>query len=206
MQLTTLVVLSLLISGTSGYTMGRPTRKAHWMPPAPVSGRQVAVVQPRVLERNPSWPCEGWGQTREDAEENALKRAREKILAYLAANNHRLEWTPNLDYIKKHMVKESEPEPSKNFGDGVGELQGMKLVIEVSPEDWQNMLREDRRVRSEFRMVVLAKVLAGLVAFLGAFAGYLRLEELTKGYYTAWLRLAAIGFVSAVGAGIWWIS
>lgn len=207
MQLTTLVVLGLLVSGTSGYTMGRPTRKVRWLPPpAPAAGRQAGVVQPRVTEKSPSWACEGWGQTREDAEENALKRAQERILAYLAANNHRLEWAPTLDYIKKNMIKESEPEQSKDFGDGVGELQGMKLIIEVSPKDWQYMLREDRRVRSEFRMLVLAKVVAGLVAFLGAFAGYLRLEELTKGYYTAWLRLAAIGFVSAVGAGIWWIS
>jgi hypothetical protein len=203
--LTSLVILALLVSGTWGYGMGRPTRKARWMPSAPVAARQLAVAQPRVLEKNPSWPCEGWGQTREDAEENALKRAQERIIAYLVANNHRLGWAPNLDYIKKNMVKESEPE-SKDFGDGVGELQGMKLVIEISPKDWQYIVREDRRVRSEFRMLVLAKGLAGLVAVLGAVAGYLRLEELTKGYYTAWLRLAAIGFVSAVSAGIWWIS
>ena len=32
------------------------------------------------------------------------------------------------------------------------------------------------------------------------------LEEMTKGYYTAWLRLAAVGFVTVVGAGIWWVS
>jgi hypothetical protein len=205
MQLTSLVVLSLLVNGTSGYAMGRPSRRAHWLPPAPAASRPVARVQPRVPEKNPSWSCEGWGQTREDAEVSALKRARESIVAYLAANYHRMDWAPNLDYIKNHMVKESEPD-SKDFGEGVGELQGMKLLIEVSPKDWQYFLGEDRRVRSEFRMAVLAKVLAGLVAFLGAFAGYLRLEELTKGYYTAWLRLAAIGFVSAVSAGIWWIS
>ena len=85
-------------------------------------------------------------------------------------------------------------------------LQGIILRIGISSKDWQSLLREDRQVRSESRMLLLTKFLVGIVALLGAVAGYLRLEEMTKGYYTAWLRLAAIGFVSAVGAGIWWIS
>jgi hypothetical protein len=32
--------------------------------------------------------------------------------------------------------------------------------------------------------------------------GYFRLEEATKGYYTAWLRLAAVGLVAAAVAGL----
>ena len=85
-------------------------------------------------------------------------------------------------------------------------MQGVRLQIGITARDWQLMFQEDRQMRSESRMLVLAKMLAGFVAFLGAVAGYLRLEEMTKGYYTAWLRLAAIGFVTAVGVGIWWIS
>ena len=204
--LSSLVILSLLLSTAWAYAMGRPARKIHWLTSTPGAGRQLAVVPPRPVEKSPSWELKGWGQTREDAEENALKRAREKILKYLAASRQPLQWAPTLDYIKKHMVKESEPVPSQDFGDGVGELQGMRLIIEVSPKDWQYILREDRRVRSEFRMLVAGKMLAGLVAFLGAVAGYLRLEEMTKGYYTAWLRLAAIVFITAVGAGILLIS
>jgi hypothetical protein len=202
----TLVILWLLVSSTWGYAMGRPARKVHWMNSTPSTGRQLAVAQPRPMEKPPSWEFKGWGQTREDAEENALKRARERILEYLAASKQPLQWAPSLAYIKKHMVKELRPEPSQNFGDGVGELQGMRLVIEFSPKDWQYILSEDRRVRSEFRMLVVGKALVGLVAFLGVVAGYLRLEEMTKGYYTAWLRLAAIAFITAVGAGILLIS
>jgi len=36
-----------------------------------------------------------------------------------------------------------------------------------------------------------------------AVAGYLRLEDATKGYYTRLLRLAAVAFVALVGAGLW---
>jgi len=197
-RLTSLVILSLLVSGAWGYAMGRPVRKVRWTR-APAAAAQPAHAETRAVEENPSWTVTGWGQTQEDAKENALQRAQEKVLTYL-------EWGPNLDYIKKKLVKKEKPEPAQNFGDVIGELQGVSLVIEITPEDWQYMLREDRRVRSESRMLLLAKLLAGLVAFLGAVAGYLRLEEVTKGYYTAWLRLAAVGFVTAVGAGIWWIS
>jgi hypothetical protein len=206
LRLMNLVILSLLVSGAWGYAMGRPARKARWTPAPAAAPRPLAVVQPRAVEKEPSWTFKGWGQTREDAEENALKRAQEKILEYLAEQEQPLERPPNREYIKKNMVKELDPEPAQDFGNGVGELQGVRLRIETSARDWQYMLREDRRARSESRMLVLAKLLAGLVAFLGAVGGYLRLEEMTKGYYTAWLRLAAIGFVTAVGAGIWWIS
>jgi hypothetical protein len=198
-----LVILSLLVSGAWGYAMGRPVRKVRWTvsPAAP----QLAIAPARVA-KDSSWTFEGWGQTREDAEDNALKRAQEGIFEYLAKRGQPLERVPSRDYIKKNLVKQLEPEPARDFGVGVGELQGVRLRIETTAKDWQYLLREDRRVRSESRMLVLAKLLTGLVAFLGAVGGYLRLEEMTKGYYTAWLRLAAIGFVTAVGMGIWWIS
>ena len=41
------------------------------------------------------------------------------------------------------------------------------------------------------RLGWLARVVAGLVALLAAVAGYIRLEEWSKGYYTGWLKLAA---------------
>ena len=55
-------------------------------------------------------------------------------------------------------------------------------------------------------MFFLGKVLAGMVALLGGVAGYFRLEEATKGYYTTWLRLGVAGLASAVGLGFWLMS
>jgi len=43
-------------------------------------------------------------------------------------------------------------------------------------------------------------MLVSVVVLLGAVSGYYRLEEATKGYYTAWLRLGLIGVACAVGA------
>lgn len=206
MRLMSLVILSLLVSDASSQAMaGRPTRKVRWLT-APAGAPQVAVAPSRTVEQDPSWTCIGWGETREDAEERALKRAQEEIRKYLAQRSQPVEWVPNLEFIRKNLVKKWETEPPQDIGHGVGEVQGVRVVVEISPKDWQYILEKDRSLRSESRMIVLAKVLAGLVALLGAVAGYLRVEEMTKGYYTAWLRLAAIGFVTAVGVGIWWVS
>src|SRR5205823_8381302 len=110
---------------------------------------------------------EGHGLTREDAEERALQRARERVLEYLLQPNHRLEWRPTLDYIRKNLVKERQFLEAKDFGDPVGWAQGVSLRVEIGPKQWETMLRDDRRLRSEIRMVLSGKVLAGVVAFLG---------------------------------------
>jgi hypothetical protein len=46
-------------------------------------------------------------------------------------------------------------------------------------------------------------VLLVLVALFGAAAAYFRLDEATKGYYTGWLRVGALGLVALIGAGVW---
>jgi hypothetical protein len=93
------------------------------------------------------------------------------------------------------------------------ELQ-VRLAVEVGEPQYQQILRQDRKYQEEQRklraqqrkqqvlqrQLLLGKGLAGLIALLAAVAGYLRLDEMTKGYYTNWLRVAAVGFVGAVGA------
>ena len=83
------------------------------------------------------------------------------------------------------------------------EVDEVQLHVELAPQNYRKFLENDRQVRAQSRMKVLAKGLAGLVAILAAIAGYFRLEEATKGYYTAWLRLVTLGLVAAIGAGVW---
>jgi hypothetical protein len=196
-----LVLVSLLTSEAVLSAREGPFRRLHPAPPPSPAARL-----PRQLQNPFSLTVQNWGETEKDAEHNALQKAQDEIRAYLAEQNHPLQWRPSLDYINEHLVKNTRSLPDKDFGDPLGTLRGVALSIEISPKDWQDMLRQDRLLRAESRMLLLAKLLVGVVAFLGAVAGYLRLEEMTKGYYTAWLRLAAIGFVTAVGAGIWLIS
>ncbi|HLJ95712.1 MAG TPA: hypothetical protein VKU02_21225 [Gemmataceae bacterium] len=204
-RLTSLVILGLLASGPWVQANGRVFKRIARPPvafPVPMPRSAVPPKEPEILL---SRTVDGWGETVADAEQMALENARRVIVdCFALREDHPLEWRPNLNYIHRYLIKkrdalEDSEEPLRG-------LQGVRLWIEIDRGKWDAMLQKDREVRSESRMVLLGKLLAGVVAFLGAIAGYLRLEEMTKGYYTAWLRLAAIGFVSVVGAGIWWVS
>lgn len=204
-RMTSLVILWLLASGAWVHADGRLFKKVGgplFSPAAP----QRAHPQPKEPDPLVTLIVEGWGETPEDAKQMALERARREILAYFAQQHQPLEWRPPLAYIQRHLIKDSDPLQGDNLEEPVRQWSGLRLWVEITPDKKQAILQQDRGVRSESRMLLLGKLLVGVVALLGAVAGYLRLEEMTKGYYTAWLRLSAIGFVSAVGAGIWWIS
>lgn len=151
-------------------------------------------------ESSLAWEIDGFGQTQRDAEEEALVKARQELNNFLAEQEVPLEWRPSLNYVRQLKKGTFEMEP-KNF-EGMGELQHVKVRVEVNARDYEQMQSEDRRLRAEERMVVLLHWLAGLVVVQFAVWGYLRLEEATKGYYTTWLRIAALGFVGVVGASL----
>jgi len=153
-----------------------------------------------------SWTVRGWGETGQDAEQVALSKAREEVLVYLANQEPPLEWTPSVGYVNDHLVKRRSEATSAEAAKRVGAEIEMTLYVEVNKKDIQDMLREDQKLRVQHRQLFLAKILAGLVAFLAAVTGYFRLDEATKGYYTGWLRLAAVGLVGGIGAGLWLIS
>jgi hypothetical protein len=205
-RLMSLVTLALLAGAACGQAEGRLPRKVRSLF-VPRAELQSEDSQARKMEMILSWPVEGWGTTREDAWQRALENARAELPAHLAARDLELDWRPSAKYIKDNLIK-GKPEDLKrqDFDEPVGQAQGVRFQIGITAKDWQQLLQQDRQVRADSRMLLLARMLAGVVAFLVAVAGYLRLEEMTKGYYTAWLRLVAIGFVTAVGAGIWWIS
>lgn len=89
----------------------------------------------------------------------------------------------------------------EDLGNGaVEKTYEVQLKVNVSAKDldqYKNKWRE--RVVHE-RQEWLLKLLVSVVVLLGAVSGYYRLEEATKGYYTAWLRLGLIGVACVVGA------
>jgi len=99
---------------------------------------------------------------------------------------------------------------TRHFDEKLGDLRQAALRIEVSQfarneieEQERHYQVKQRQDRASLRQGVLVRILGGMVALLAAVACYLRLEDATKGYYTTLLRLAAVGFVALVGAGIW---
>jgi hypothetical protein len=84
------------------------------------------------------------------------------------------------------------------------------VKVAINSENWKRIQNENRLVEEQkrvklmrSRMVFLVKFLAGIVALLATVCGYLRLDEWSKGYYTKWLRLAAVGCVGAVTVLLW---
>jgi hypothetical protein len=84
------------------------------------------------------------------------------------------------------------------------------LKISITPEAWEKILEEQRndlvRQRNSVmkeRMLFLLKIMGGLVALMATVAGYIRLDEWSRGYYTNWLRLAALTCVGIVALAGW---
>src|SRR5579885_79595 len=93
----------------------------------------------------------------------------------------------------------------KKFFPDLGPMYRVRLQVEVTPDKLKAMAEQDRKYRAEQRKILvherqlgLGKFLLGALAFFGAVAGFFRLNQVTKGSYTAWLGVGAAGVVAAV--------
>src|SRR5260370_34688173 len=99
-QLTSLVLVGLLVSATSAFA-GRPSFRA------PVT---VRTGKSQVLQ---SWVVQGFGPEEKDAKQNALEAAKEQVLKYLREQGIVLKWDPPLSYIES-LAKHFEPAEDKD--------------------------------------------------------------------------------------------
>jgi hypothetical protein len=140
----------------------------------------------------------GHGLTREDAEQVALEDARDKVVAELRRREPSLRWLPSLDDLNRwHIIKKIEhrDKPLEFHG---RRYEVVDVTVVVSDRAFQEILRRDRQL-------LAAKLLAALVILLAVGAGYFRLEEMTRGYYTGTLRVLALAGIALVGVGLWLI-
>jgi hypothetical protein len=151
-----------------------------------------------------------WKGTREEALQNALEVAQVELGAYLRNQDPPVEWTPPLEYIRRHLVKDTPKYEEQKLeepldGRPVFKYQA-RVRVEMTARDQEKVFQEERKERARQRMLVLAKVVAAVTVLLAAVGGYVRLDERTKGYYSTLLRLAVVCLIAAVGAGLWWLS
>jgi hypothetical protein len=164
--------------------------------------------------RPKNWPkrVEGLGLDEARAKESALEKAREEIIARLRRCSPPITaWQPSVEYIQKALVAKEEPgkelqvleqgEPAK------------RCILHLKRPDWSEFYRleqaaqaDQRRGRGEERMLLLARVLAGVMVLLMAAIAYVRLDDWTQGYYTRWLKVAAVSLLVALGSGLWLLS
>jgi hypothetical protein len=87
------------------------------------------------------------------------------------------------------------------------EVEGVKTVkvhvdLELTPEGWHQLAAFERNWLARERTEFAFRGLAIVTILLGAVAGYLRLDEWTKGYYTGRLRLLTVVIVAVAAVVI----
>jgi hypothetical protein len=149
----------------------------------------------------------GYQASSSRAMQDALGRAQAELVEQLRSQSPPVEWTPPTDFVSK-LVKSSDEKKFDDIIDSsalkekVGPMYQFTLNVEVTPDAQREILKNDRAFRGGQRMLVLGKVLAGLVVALAAVAGFIRLDEWTKGYLTNGLRIGAIGLILAAVAAL----
>jgi hypothetical protein len=203
--------------------------RLHALPEAQADGRS----KPRTGESPAStWIVQGeWRVTQDEAVASALDQASTRVAEYLKAQQPPFVWTPDTAYIREYLLRDLTKDDvedenvslereavnghwvlveEKDFPGAIGTMRRVHLKVGVSVKDREDMRQFEDKARQELRQKVvwqrqtwLGKILLGVVLLLGAIAGYFRLDEATKGYYTGWLRLGVLGTIGAVGMLLW---
>ncbi len=177
-------------------------RRADKRPTAPTT--TVAVIEKPSMPPNPSWTVVGTGETLDNAKEDACTKAWEKLVEFLREHEPSLEWTPSVGFVRKNFATHWGSEENAHL-EGVGPVMQVPLYVELTPAKGELIVEQDKQFRVENRMNHLLKIFGGLVVLLAAVAGYMRLDEWSKGYYTGVLRVAAVIFIVASAAGMWFV-
>jgi hypothetical protein len=145
--------------------------------PVAVPARAVPVpskpVAPRVLD---SWEEKGYGETERDARQDALRKLRDDLGAWLESNRPDLVVPPPAYYVESKMVRQSGEAEEKEFPKS-GLQQVVRLKLELTEPDLDFLTRLTTEHVAQQRQGLFARGLAGAVGLLVLATGYLRLEE-----------------------------
>jgi len=137
--------------------------------------------------------------TEERAKEEARKQLEKEVTDWLELSGVPRSWKPSTQQIDAMIIETSVEPVVKDYGT----LYVAKLRLDVSPEQRTSFIESYKRQLVHRRMVLLGGTLSFILVCLGAISGYIRADEVTKGYYTNRLRLLAAGGVGAAGVLIY---
>jgi hypothetical protein len=167
-----------------------------------------------------TWEVQGWGRTREEATEDAQKRALARVADYLKQKRPSRQWRPTVEFVRDHL-QEGEAIRNEAEDKDIPLDNGEKIraqcwtitvrvtsaalaaMTQMEAQERALQARRERAVVTGDRMLLLAKVLAGIVGGLIALLVNIRIDDLTKGYYSGWLKAGTVAFLAVVGAGVW---
>lgn len=180
---------------------------------APPPGEKLVVARYRValtrryLDAVGKDVAKGFGRTRGDALEQAALHAQEDVERMLQERFGQDGWRVPQALLNPELLKElgvivpdTEPRLSREHNDG--KTMAAYYRVDLTPAYLRAIQLAARTEHMQDRHAVLLRVLAGLVVVLLVTTGYLRLEEMTRGYATALLRAAAAAIVLLAGVGL----
>ncbi len=182
------------------FSRPRPTGEA----PQPRPPRNLAQV-----DRGED-VVDGYGPNAAAARDRALEHAQERVEKLLraaafgsAAGGSLAEQLLTLEYLVRYGVVQAAGRAGA--GERLDEDRAMvaRYKVELTREYLSEVQRVAREQRVEERHKLLARVLAGLVVVLLVAAGYLRLEDMTRGYATQLLRMSAFTLLALAAAALW---
>jgi hypothetical protein len=185
-----LCVVSAKVPGSSPKVAKHDRREKKERPAQPVAENPIAMVT-------------GVGTTREEAEADALKRACDELSKVLASEYGETGWKPNPAFLAQYKDAYQVVESRKVTIPGEGENELVKMEVKLTPEIFDQIQKQARNQRMGERQWVAARGLAGILSVLLVVFGYLKLEDVTKGYHTMLLRLTALGVLVLTGLCLW---
>jgi hypothetical protein len=182
--------------------------------------------QPKQAVAKPEWRSEvvtGYGETAAAARANALLEAQDWLERELRADL-KASWSVprkllepgNLERMGVINVKDAEEAARVPFIKDVKDdepawQQRYKVtltpvfvdsVVKEARAEWVKHESTERHDSAVSRQKVLLKGLGAVLALLLVVAGYLRLEEATRGFYTGLLRAVALGILALVALAL----
>jgi hypothetical protein len=113
----------------------------------------------------------------------------------------RLQTVPRADFVAASTwvhITETGRDPVQRDPD-IGEYVPVHYHAELTAEGWQHLGKVERASRAEERLGFAARGLGLMTVLLGAIAGFVRLDEWSKGYYSGRLFLVAAAVVAGAG-------
>src|SRR5262245_47273097 len=134
------------------------------------------------------WKVVGYGQKEEDAKRDALERASLELAALVHHQRPTVADHVALQrYVEEHL---SGPGEAADADPGVG-VRGKSWTLTFT-SDQASLGALARKLRGDRRLIWGLWTLPMLVLVIAALAGYLRLQRLTAGRYTTWLRAGSL--------------
>ena len=199
-----LVVLAVLFTGLHGLRSEAGNRKM------PARAVKTQAETPPDREED---IVKGYGLDAAKAREQALlkvqDRVREQLAEKLGTSWRLSEELLDPDYLVSVEVVRSLGDPVVGPTVDDQRLLVAQYHVRINRAYLQQVARAVRQQQMSDRHQLAGRILIGLMAVLLVVTGYLRLEDLTRGYATTMLRAAAVVILMVVGLGLswpyWWV-